>query len=57
MAAERTGLVEILAPGLLTRLMAGELGEVEYENFNAASAVVTIHGCNMHAPETRNGVW
>lgn len=26
----------------------GTLGELEYENFNAASAVVTVHGCNIH---------
>lgn len=26
----------------------GEIGELEYENFNAASAHVTIHGCNVH---------
>lgn len=26
----------------------GTIGEVEYENFNAASAVVTFHGLNIH---------
>ena len=26
----------------------GELGELEYENFNAASAVITIKGINIH---------
>lgn len=26
----------------------GELGELEYENFNAASARITIHGVNIH---------
>jgi len=26
----------------------GELGELEYENFNAAGAVVTVHGLNIH---------
>lgn len=26
----------------------GEVGELEYENFNAASATVTIQGCNVH---------
>ena len=26
----------------------GELGELEYENFNAASARVTVHGFNIH---------
>ena len=29
-------------------LDGGEVGELEYENFNAASARVTIHGCNVH---------
>ena len=26
----------------------GELGELEYENFNAAGAVVAVHGFNIH---------
>ena len=26
----------------------GELGEIEYENFNAASAVLTVRGLNIH---------
>ena len=26
----------------------GEAGEIEYENFNAASARITIQGCNVH---------
>lgn len=26
----------------------GELGEIEYENFNAASARITVHGVNIH---------
>lgn len=26
----------------------GELGELEYENFNAASAKITFKGCNVH---------
>lgn len=34
----------------------GELGEVEYENFNAASAVITIHGCSMHTGDAKR-VW
>ena len=25
-----------------------ELGEIEYENFNAAAAEVTVHGVNVH---------
>lgn len=31
----------------------GELGELEYENFNAASAVVTVHGVNIHPGEAK----
>ena len=31
----------------------GELGELEYENFNAASAVVSIHGVNIHPGEAK----
>jgi tripeptide aminopeptidase len=27
---------------------AGKWGEIEYENFNAASLTVRIHGCNIH---------
>ncbi len=26
----------------------GEIGELEYENFNAAAAQIKIHGCNVH---------
>ncbi|MGP1572341.1 peptidase T [Aggregatibacter segnis] len=26
----------------------GAVGELEYENFNAASAKITFHGCNIH---------
>lgn len=32
----------------------GEVGELEYENFNAASAVITIHGCNIHTGSAKN---
>ena len=32
----------------------GTLGELEYENFNAASAVVTIHGRNVHPGYAKN---
>ena len=31
----------------------GALGEIEYENFNAASAKVTIHGVNIHPGEAK----
>lgn len=29
-------------------LDGGEIGELEYENFNAAAADICIHGCNIH---------
>lgn len=32
----------------------GELGEIEYENFNAAAAAVTIHGVNIHPGSAKN---
>ena len=32
----------------------GEIGELEYENFNAASAKVTFHGCNVHPGYAKN---
>ena len=32
----------------------GELGEIEYENFNAASAVVEITGINIHPGDAKN---
>lgn len=32
----------------------GALGELEYENFNAASAAITIHGNNIHPGEAKN---
>ena len=32
----------------------GELGELEYENFNAASARVSIHGVNIHPGSAKN---
>ena len=31
----------------------GELGEIEYENFNAAAAVVKVHGINIHPGKTQ----
>lgn len=31
-----------------------KLGEIEYENFNAASAVVTVHGVNIHPGYAKN---
>lgn len=32
----------------------GKLGEIEYENFNAASADVTVHGVNIHPGDAKN---
>lgn len=32
----------------------GELGELEYETFNAATAIVTIHGRNVHPGVAKN---
>ena len=32
----------------------GELGEIEYENFNAASAEVLVHGVNIHPGSAKN---
>ncbi len=32
----------------------GALGELEYENFNAASAMVTVHGRNVHPGSAKN---
>ncbi len=32
----------------------GEIGELEYENFNAASAKVLIKGCNVHPGYAKN---
>lgn len=31
----------------------GKLGELEYENFNAASAVIRVHGVNIHPGEAK----
>ncbi len=32
----------------------GELGEIEYENFNAAAAHLTVHGVNTHPGSAKN---
>ncbi len=32
----------------------GELGEIEYENFNAAGAKITVHGLNIHPGSAKN---
>lgn len=35
-------------------LDGGEIGELEYENFNAASAKIHINGCNIHPGYAKN---
>ncbi|MDD2647541.1 MAG: peptidase T [Eubacteriales bacterium] len=32
----------------------GDLGEIEYENFNAAAAAITVHGVNIHPGSAKN---
>ncbi len=32
----------------------GEIGEIEYENFNAASAKIKVHGINIHPGSAKN---
>ena len=32
----------------------GEIGEIEYENFNAASAKITVNGVNIHPGSAKN---
>ena len=32
----------------------GPLGEIEYENFNAASAILTVHGVGVHPGSAKN---
>ncbi len=32
----------------------GELGEIEYENFNAAAVKLTVHGVNIHPGSAKN---
>jgi len=32
----------------------GKLGEIEYENFNAAAAIVTVNGINIHPGDAKN---
>jgi tripeptide aminopeptidase len=34
----------------------GELGEIEYENFNAAAAKITVHGVNIHPGYAKNSM-
>ncbi len=34
----------------------GDVGEIEYENFNAAAAVVTVHGRSVHPGSAKNAM-
>ena len=46
--------VERFAADYAYTVDGGALGEIEYENFNAASADVTVHGVNIHPGEAKN---
>lgn len=46
--------VEKFACDFAYTIDGGKIGEIEYENFNAASATITIHGRNVH-PGTAKG--
>ena len=46
--------VEGFGADLAYTVDGGELGEISYENFNAASAVVTIHGRSVHPGSAKN---
>ena len=46
--------VEKFAADYAYTVDGGALGELEYENFNAAAAVVTVHGRNVHPGSAKN---
>ncbi len=46
--------VEEFAADYAYTVDGGEIGEIEYENFNAASAKVTIKGANIHPGTAKN---
>lgn len=46
--------VERFGAGYAYTVDGGRLGELEYENFNAASLEVTVHGINIHPGEAKN---
>lgn len=45
---------EKFAAGFAYTVDGGRLGEIEYENFNAASAVITVRGVNIHPGSAKN---
>ncbi len=46
--------VELFAADVAYTVDGGALGEIEFENFNAAGAKVYVHGCSVH-PGTAKG--
>ncbi len=46
--------VEKFAADWAYTIDGGEVGELEYENFNAAGASITINGCNVHPGTAKN---
>jgi tripeptide aminopeptidase len=46
--------VEKFAADFAYTIDGGEIGELNYENFNAASCVVTINGVNIHPGSAKN---
>jgi len=46
--------VELFGADYAYTVDGGALGELEFENFNAAGAKVTIHGCNVHPGSAKN---
>ena len=42
-----------IKPQIIRNYDGGALGELEYENFNAASAFITIHGVSIHTGTAR----
>ena len=46
--------VELFSADCAYRVDGGKLGELEYENFNAAGARVTFHGRSVHPGDAKN---
>lgn len=46
--------VETFGAAVAFTVDGGELGEIEYENFNAAGAKIKVHGRNMHPGSSKN---
>ena len=45
--------LEIFGADYAYTVDGGELGELEYENFNAAGAKVIVHGCSVHPGDAK----